>query len=532
MAESETKVTKAVDPGAAIAAATPTVQAADGAGTVNGFKPMGVLGDTGLKRFTGMVTEEFLLEMQGAAGIKLLTEMRDNHPVIGAFMHAILMLVRGVDWTVESPTSRPKDMEAADFISSCIDDMSFSWQDTIAEILTMLTYGFSFHEICYKVRKGTKQTNPLYRSRYDDGLIGWDGFPIRSQESLYRWEMDANGMVLGMHQIILSSDFADPRGFQRFIPMEKGVLFRTTSFKNNPHGRSVLRNAVVPYLRQKKIEEIECIGLERDLAGLPVAWIPAKVMGPNADANEQAVYQNFKTLVQSIRRDKMEGIVMPSDCYVDPKTGGISGQKMYDLTLLSTGGQRQFDTNAIVGRYDQKIAMTVLADFLMIGHQQTGGQAVAGNKMEMFVNALEAFLGIITEEFNRGPIPKLLALNGYDTVETPMLTHTDISEQTLTEIADYISKLAASGMPMFPDPALEDNLRSRANLPDVSVDDIRQVGTGTGDRINDNQDQSPGVQVKPGAENPNPPRPQNPNLPPPASQTQGTQVTKRRRGAR
>ena len=443
------------------------------------------IGDTGLKRYSGMVTEEFLKDLQGEAGVRLFTEMKDNHPIIGAFLHAIQMLVRGVSWSVEAASSKPSDVEAADFVSSCMDDMEMSWQDTLSEILSFLPYGFSFHEICYKVRNGRDVENPYEASRYDDRRLGWAGFPIRSQDSLYKWEFDKDGRVIGMHQSVLAVELKDDRGYMRYIPMEKAVLFRTTSLKNNPHGRSILRNAVVSFLRQKKIEEIECIGLERDLAGLPIAYVPGKIMGPNADAKEQLIYQSFLSLVQNIRRDKLEGLVLPSDHYIDPKTGQLSAHKMYELSLLTTGGQRQFDTNAIIGRYNQIIAMTVLADFLMIGHQQVGGQAVAGNKIDLFTRALEAFLDIICEEFNRGPIVKLLKLNGLVVDETPRLSHGNLSEESLANISDYIQKLSAAGMPLFPDPALESNLRERANLPDINVEDSRAVGTGTGDRVND-----------------------------------------------
>lgn len=57
----------------------------------------------------------------------------------------------------------------------------------------------------------------------------------------------------------------------------------------------------------------------------------------------------LENMVKSIRRDEMEGVVLPAG---------------YELELLSSGGTRQFDTNAIINRYDTRIAMTVLADFI------------------------------------------------------------------------------------------------------------------------------------------------------------------------
>lgn len=61
----------------------------------------------------------------------------------------------------------------------------------------------------------------------------------------------------------------------------------------------------------------------------------------------------------------------------------------YEAELLSTGGTRQFDTNAIINRYDAKIAQTVMADFIMLGHEQTGSFALSEDKTELFAVALD-----------------------------------------------------------------------------------------------------------------------------------------------
>jgi hypothetical protein len=440
-------------------------------------------GNSGLKHFSGMVNEEFLKELQGSAGIKLLGEMRDNHPVIGGFMHAIEMLVRNVQWTIEAVSDKPEDVENADFISSCLDDMEVSWQDTISEILSFLVFGFSYHEICYKIRSGPSSNDPLTRSRYKDGKIGWSKIAGRSQDSLYRWDITEDGRIIGMCQHVTEGEVGKG-GYERYIPMAKAMLFRTRSYKNNPHGRSILRNAVVPYIAQRKIEEIERIGIERDLAGFPVLYAPGDIMGPSASTDEKALFNTLKSLVQDVRRDRAEGIVLPSDVF--PETG----QQMYKLELLSTAGARQFDTTEILSRQDSRIAMVVLADFILLGHSNVGTYSLGESKTDMFAVALGAFLDIIAEEFNRRAIPDLLKLNGRTPDECPMLKHGDLDEMDLMELGQYVSTLAGAGMPLFPDPALEKHLRDVAHLPEPSLDVGREVGTGTGDDMSGTVDQA------------------------------------------
>ena len=55
-----------------------------------------------------------------------------------------------------------------------------------------------------------------------------------------------------------------------------------------------------------------------------------------------------------------------------------------NLSLSVPARARQFDTNAIINRYDTKIAMTVLADFLMLGHNKVGSFALSSDKTGFF----------------------------------------------------------------------------------------------------------------------------------------------------
>lgn len=410
------------------------------------------LGSTGLERYSGFIDEEFLPQLKGERGIRTFKEMRDNDPVVGAVLFAIDMLIRGVDWRVEPAGEDQADLDAADFLESCLEDMSMSWQETISEILSFLVFGWSFHEIVYKRRLGDSR-DPTKRSRFNDGRIGWRKIPIRSQDSLWEWQFDETGGVQGMIQQ------PPPLFRQVFIPIEKALLFRTTSQKGNPEGRSVLRNAFRPWYFKKHIEEIEGIGIERDLAGLPVAWVPPELLSRNANAEDRALLNEIKKIVRNVRRDEQEGVIFP--LMYDPE----SNNKLYDFTLMSSGGSRQFDTDKIIGRYDQRIAMTVLADFILLGHSNVGSFALSSNKTNLFATAIGAWLQSIAGIFNRHAIPRLFQINGFQVEQLPKLVHEDIETPDLKELGEYISKLAGVGLPLFPDDNLENKLREYAGLP-------------------------------------------------------------------
>jgi hypothetical protein len=410
------------------------------------------VGATGLKRFSGFIYEEFLQELTGWRGVAVFKEMINNDATVFAVYQAIKQLCRRVPWRVQEASQMPYDQQAAEFLETCMNDMSDTWTDTIDSVLSMLGYGFSVHEIVYKRRCGDV-FDPTMRSKHSDGRIGWRKIPIRSQDSIYRWQFDDHGGIQGVEQL------APPHYYHVTIPVEKMLLFRTTTEKNNPEGKSIFRGAYRSWYMKKNIENIEAIGVERDLAGLPVALVPPEILSSNASDSEKQLLAGIKEIVVNIRRDAQEGVIFPNAM-------NEQGKSLYELKLLSTGGNRQFNTNEIISRYDQRIAMTALADFILLGSDKVGSFALASSKTNLFATAIGAFLDIIADVFNRYAIPRLFDLNDLQISDHPKITHGDLEAVDLKELGDYIQKLAASGYPLFPNLELEKYLMKQANLPE------------------------------------------------------------------
>ena len=420
--------------------------------------PYAEMGGTGLNRSAGVIDEEFLPALKGGKAVKVFTEMAANDPMIGALLFTIEKLLRGVTWRVESADNTPEQDEAVQFLEECMDDMSHPFDDLISEILSMLPYGWSWHEVVYKKRVGPWEKDPKKRSKYTDGKIGWRKMPIRAQETLFRWIFDETGGIKGMVQI-------PPPNYQQItLSIEKSLLFRTGTHKGNPEGRSILRNAYRPWYFKKRLEEFEAIGVERDLAGMPFAKIPARLMAPNATPAEKQIFQSFKKLVSNVRRDEHEGVVIPNE--YDPE----SKNPLYEFELLSSGGSRTFDTNALIGRYEENILMTVLADFIKVGHQESGSYALHVDKTGIFRAALNAIAEAIADVFNRHAIPKLFELNGMKLDILPTIVPSNVDPPNLTELGQFMTAMSGLGMTFFPDPDLEKFLRETSHLPALPED--------------------------------------------------------------
>jgi hypothetical protein len=343
--------------------------------------------------------------------------------------------------------------------------MQDNWQVTLASILSMMIYGWSYHEICYKIRGGDV-ADPIRKSNFTDGKIGWRKFDIRSQESLMRWETvepSGSGDITGMTQIVYGLG-------ARTVPYEKSLLFRVSLNRGSPEGKPMIRNAYRPWFIKKHIEEIEAIGIERDLAGLPVGWLDPAYMSPDATDDEKAVFTTVKQIVANIKRNEMEGIVFPLlyDEY---------GHKLIDLTLMNSGGNRQFDIDKTIGRYNQQIAMSVLADFLMLGHEAVGTQALGSSKIELWMMAVESLAKSIAAEINQYAIPRLLKLNGMDTENMPKLVFGSVENVDLGVLGTFIKAMCDAGV-IVPDQKLEEMIREIAKLTPIDEETRADMGAG------------------------------------------------------
>ena len=417
---------------------------------------MDIIGASGLSQYGGRISEEFLPDLKGDKAARMYKEMSMNEPVITGILYAIRTLVRQTKWEIRESDDTPEAKAAADFVSECLfEDMEQTWSDTLSEILSFLTFGYSVNEITYKIRRGPTEEERQFKSKFSDNRIGWRGFPIRSQESVDKWDIDEeDGSILGVYQ-------QPPPNFDmRYIPRDKFLLFRADAHKNNPEGRSVLRGAYISYYYKKKITTYEAIGISRDLAGLPVLEVPLQILSSSASSGEKAVLAAMKNMVQRVSRDEYEGLVIPSEQLADGTPSG------YKLKLLSAGGRRPIDVNEIIKRYESRIAMSMLGEFILLGSESVGSFALADSKTSLFSQALGTYLDSISSEFNNQAIPKLMRLNGFQEKDFPTLAYDDIEVPALGELTGALSGLVGSGI-LTPDDKLEEYVREHANLPAI-----------------------------------------------------------------
>jgi len=444
------------------------------------------LGVTGIKQNSGMVFEQPLKQLQGHSGIKIFTEMYYIDPVCGAIMFAIEQIVRSGEWSAKPASQDEKDKKAAKFVNQCMDDMQMTWEDVVSDALTVFPYGWAFFEIVYKVRRGRKGINHRLNSKHDDGKIGWQKISLRSQRSWEKWEIEeGTGDVLGMHQY---DEHLRDDSQSQYLPLRanggiaKGLLLKTKHAGGNPEGVSLFTNAYRPWLIKKRLEEVEGVGIERDLAGLPVL-IPPEDWDWDEEENVP-VLAWAKELITNLRRDEYEGVILPN--------------ANWDLKLLSAISARTHNTSEIINRYDKRIAMTSLGQFIMLGLDRAGGSyALVDSWEDLWKTAVQGHLNGMAGTFNKDAVPSLLELNPEFSKlkEYPRIHPNRVNIPSLVDLANYINGIAGNNIVNFDHQDIREELMRMGRMPTVGQEKKPEIEIPKGMGANSPGGQNPAGQL-------------------------------------
>jgi len=408
------------------------------------------IGRSGVVQYGGRLTyDDRERAWKGEQRKRTIQDMQ-NDPELGAILHSIEMMIRGVDWTVEPASgdgiAEEQAKEIADFVEQCLEDMDGLWPgDTLSASLSYIPWGYVVQEIVYKVRGGPDTNDKAKRSKYDDGRIGWRSWQTRPQATCDGWEFDEYGDATAMKQ-------RDPQTSQVIdIPLERCIHITYSSKTNSPEGWTPLRPAWDAWYLKRNLQTVEAIGAERDLAGLPLMYYPPE--WKEGSPEKQAIDR----IVTTVRTDEQAGISLPSIFDQD-------GNRTLDFKLVSTGGQRAIDTDKLIRRYANEIVAVFLANVMRAGQDGVGTYALSETQSGLFQQAIAAHLDIIGDAINTQAIPALMRVNGIDPELAPKIKHGRIDSVNLQVVGQYLVSLKNAGL-LLDSPALIEFVHELAGLP-------------------------------------------------------------------
>jgi hypothetical protein len=400
-----------------------------------------IVGRTGLKHWGGYIQQEFLPELRGDRAYRIYDEMRNNEPTIGGFLLAMEMIITTTEYEVKAgiiggPEPDGADKAAALHVNKALHQMRRTLDSILIDVCTMFPFGYAPLELVY---------------RMEEGKIWWDDWAFRIQEATDRWVLDDETGELKTYVQRPAPEYKPLE-----IPAWKLLLFRTREEGNNPEGRSILRTAYKPYFYKRVLEEIEAIGAERDLIGLPVMRVPYGATDAEVDEAQR--------IVENVKNDDQGGFVSTAI--------GPEPDMRFELTLLTGQGSsgRVSYTDRLIARYSSEMALSALAQFIQLGTAgRSGNYNLSSDQRDLFQVVVKGWLERILGTINRDAIPRLLAMNGM--TGKCYMTHGRITQLNLQSISNF---LAAGVQNKFitPSKELENFLRREAELPELTEEEI------------------------------------------------------------
>lgn len=338
-------------------------------------------------------------------------------------------------WDVQPASDDPRDVEIAQFVRLCLDDMRGSLQDVLFASLDALAKGFSVQEINWKV---------IPDGRYA-GMIGLES--VKSKDpSAFGFDMDE---FLNVRALTMTAP-----GFKADLPTEKFILYTYMPAYELPHGQSDLRAAYKHWWCKEQLTKFWLAYHEK--YGMPTAKGGYKRGTPKDQQDD------LLRVLDKIQQES--AIVIPEDVTIE-------------LLEAQRGGEAGYQ-NA-VEYHNKQIAKAILGQTLTsdegsrVGSMALGRvhQDVLGFYLEKLKRDLEETVmreQVVRRlvEFNFGgsagslPAPGTSRRDG-GAARCPHFTLGSLKERDLSQLGDLISKLIA-GEVVAPD---EPWIREYLGLP-------------------------------------------------------------------
>lgn len=379
--------------------------------------------------------------LTGRTGVIEFDRMARSDPDAKKALLMIVNAIAGATLTIEpagGDDATDEDRKVAEFVE---------W--ALHEAMRPRLQSHVYTALTVALRNGRAPFEKTYRRDTWDGraVLVLDELGLRRPSSIVYWHQDEYGRLTEIEQL------AGGRILK--IPARSLVLYRAGAEGDNWEGESILRSAYKPFQYVEKLELIDAMGHERFAMGIPVAYPPKAATDGQLDQVEEAL--------ANIRAGEAGYILAPGPKQEYAPDG--DGWLFEILSSASSSASGQSRVVESINMHRQRIAASVVEEFMKLGQDGVGARATADVQQDPFLAFCEALCGLLIEDpINEQVIPELVAYNFEGVTECPRLSASLIDSTSLADLASFIQGLASAGA-LHPDTPLEDYLRERADLP-------------------------------------------------------------------
>jgi len=392
-----------------------------------------ILGDAGLSIWAGYLGEEYLVDLKPWSNeARYVLEARDE-TLIGTLLDAIKMPMIRSEIFVEPASNDVADVAFAEFVDCNLRQMhKQSIRKWLTDMIEAIEFGFSLGEIVLEKRT--------------DGRLWIRNIMPRGQETLRRWAAEDPAHPDEFSHFIQGMYRGSAPRREIAIPLNKCVHVTWRGRKGNPQGKGLLRSLYVPYKFIKNFRVIEGIGVERDIGGTPIIKLPG---GQNSLSDTEKT--ELKKQAEGLRNDEALYVMVPEGM---------------DITAYNSGG-KSTNVREIIKDYETQILMRMFSQFLKLGMDNVGTQALVVGSQDFFTMAIESIQDELIEQVNEQIVPYLARFNTFPgTTGLPRITWAKPGAMDVANIVELFTKGAAQKI-FTPTREDEVRLRDEAGLPEL-----------------------------------------------------------------
>ncbi len=418
------------------------------------MKEMGVLGTP---IFGGFIrTPEKSGRLVGPERYKTFSEIVTNTSIVAAGVRYFLDIISRPAWTCEVAEGGG-GQEAADFVQDVLDDMETPWNRTIKRSGTYRFHGFSIQEWTAKKR--------------DDGKIGFYDVEVRPQWTIWRWEVDEQGTILGMWQ-------RDPlTGRQLGLPRGKVLYLVDDTLTDSPEGLGLFRHLVEANDRLNEYLKQESYGFMRDLRGIPIGRAPVDELAKavkdgliTATARDDMLRQIAEFAKLEVK-DKNTALMLSSQPYISQTDTGnmITTTPKWGIELLAGAAPGLADVGKAIDRIIQEMARVLGTEHMLLGSDSAGSFALSKEKATALYLLANSVLRDIRLQVQHDIIRPLWNLNGFPDETMPQLKTEDVSPKDVEQVARVMRDMATAGSVIPPDDEVQNWVRDLLGAPQLDL---------------------------------------------------------------
>lgn len=403
-------------------------------------------GFSGTLIFQGIITsEEYNRTLTGVSGYKTYDIMRRSDSTVRQALQIVKLPLLSATRNIEPARDKdgnvtPKAQKYADFAKQQLFERNIDFDQFMKEGLGCFDFGFSVFEKVFGADKFEGQT-----------VIGLSKLASRKQTTIAAWvgENDTEGITQ------LTAD-----GGKAYIPRIKLAVFTHDREGDNYEGIALLRSIYKDWDIKDKLVLVNAMALEKHGMGMPiVSERDDQTASPDDQAEAEAVLSN-------VRANEAAFMKIP---------------KTMQVEMMDMKGNTTKEIIPTLNYHDGRIMAGVLARFMELGGSSgTGSQSLSTDLSSLFMKAEETAAKQFASVVNNDIIKQLIDLNFSDgeSVGYPTLVFNDIADDDTVALSSSLANLANAGL-LTPDMDLEENLRERYNVPEMSESTKKLYEDGT-----------------------------------------------------